>query len=327
VSLTAQQVLITGATGFLGGALALRLAQDGARVRALVRTPEKAGFLTEGIERFGGDVTDLDTMRRAAEGCSVVFHVAGAFADLRTQQAVNVEGTRNVATACGEARVDRLVHVSTIAVYGSGYRHDITEDMTLVPGAMPYAITKAEGERVLREVAHQFGLSYAIIRPGMIYGARGSLWTQTLYRLARINPTPWVGDGSGSAYPVYIDDVLDMLLTLAARPEAHGQAFNCTPDPSPTWREWIGLYSKLAGHTNWLAVPPALAHAAAGIAMLVSPPRSVGRDLPETISFLRSYLTFKMTKARDLLAWQPQVSLADGVQRCAPYLRETGLLR
>jgi len=322
-----QQVLVTGATGFLGGTLALKLASMGVRVRALVRSPKKADFLPPEIERFSGDVTDPDAMRRAAEGCSIVFHSAAAFSGVKPQIAVNVEGTRAIAIGAGEAGIKRFVHVSSISVYGNNYRHDVTEEMTLAPGAMPYAVTKAQGESVVREVADRYGMSYTMIRPGMIYGRKSGLWTNQMFRLASLNPTPFIGNGQGSAYPIYVDDVVDMTILAATHPNAHQQAFNCTPDPSPTWRDYVQGYSRLAGHQNWLPIPIPLLMAAAGIAMLVSPPMSEGRDLPDTIQLARRYITYKTTKARDLLGWQPKIDLPTGIALSADYLREIGLLK
>jgi len=321
-----QQVLVTGATGFLGGTLALKLASLGAKVRALVRTPEKAGFLPPEVERFHGDVTDADAMRRACAGCSVVFHAAASFTDMPSQIAINVEGTRTVMLAAGEARVERIVHVSSIAVYGSAYPYDVTEEMRLAPGAMPYAITKARAEAIVHEVGGRCGLSYIIIRPGMIYGRRGALWTDALFKLARLIPTPFVGDGSGSAFPIHVDDVVDFMLVAAQHPNAHNEAFHCTPDPSVTWREFVGSYSRLAGHDNWLPIPPPLVFGAAGIAQLLSPRDGVGREAPDAVQFLRRFITFKMTKARDLLGWQPKIDLPTGIALTADYLREAGLL-
>jgi nucleoside-diphosphate-sugar epimerase len=328
MSLTHQTILITGATGFLGGALALRLHADGARVRALARSPEKAGFLRErGIDIVPGDVTDLDSLRRAVQGCSIVFHAAASFARAYADQhAVNVVGTQNIAQAAAEAGSARLVHVSTISVYGFNHPGDVTEDAPLLPGADPYANTKKAGELALRQTAEARGLSYAISRPGMIYGPRSANWTGNMFRLAKRNPTRWVGDGGGSAHPIYVDDVVDQLLTLAVHPSADGQAFNCTPDPAPTWREFLGAYSQLAGHQNWQAIPPPLMAAFAGVVMLVSPRHSAGRDLPDIAKFSQKRMSFRTDKARALLNWTPQVDLAAGIAHCAPWLREQGLL-
>ncbi|MBN2306116.1 MAG: NAD(P)H-binding protein, partial [Anaerolineae bacterium] len=139
-------ILITGATGFLGGVVVRRAAAEGAQIRALARSPEKAAPLRDlpGVEIVPGDITDADRMREVMPGCDVVIHCAAATSgppDL--QQRANVEGTRNVAAAAGAAGVRRLVHVSSIAVYGFRRQDNvITEDMPPQPGRVAYAITK-----------------------------------------------------------------------------------------------------------------------------------------------------------------------------------------
>ena len=324
MALTDQQVLVTGATGFLVGALALRLAADGVRVRALARSPQKAAFLGQrGIEVFVGDITDAEAMQRAARGCRVVFHVAAALNGSYAQQrAVNVEGTRKMLRAASSAAAERFVYVSSISAYGFNYGGDISEEMTLAPGADPYGTTKQQAEAVVRAG----GVPYTIIRPGMIYGAGAVNWTGNLFRLARLNPTPFVGGGHGSAFPIHVEDVVDLMVTAAAHPGAADQVFNCAPDPSPTWREFLGRYSLLAGHENWLALPVLPVYALAGIVMLVAPKASMLRDLPDQVGFITRQVTYKMAKARDLLGWQPRVDLDSGIAGCAPWLREQGLL-
>ncbi|NDJ59933.1 MAG: NAD-dependent epimerase/dehydratase family protein [Chloroflexi bacterium] len=328
MTLSGQQVFVTGATGFLGGALALRLADDGAHVRALARSAAKAELLrARGIEIVIGDVTDANTIMQAVAGCAYVFHVAAAFRGWAEQQAVNVEGTRAVARAAAAAGVQRLIHVSTIGVYGTAQPGDVTEDMQPAPGISPYAVTKNQGEAVVRGVCAEHNLSYAINRPAFIYGPRSQPWTGGLFRLARLNPTPWFGDGSGSSHPIHVDDVVDQLVVLATHPAAHNQTFNCSPDPAPTWREFLGLYARLAGHNNWLALPPMLGYALAGIAMLASPPAHEARALPDFFNWTQQHQTIKMTKSQELLGWSPRIALADGVAGCAPWLREQGWLR
>lgn len=323
MSLTDQQVLITGATGFLGGALARRLAAEGARVRALARSARKADLLRDaGVEIVTGDVTDADAMRRAAAGCRVVFHAAASFGSYESQRQVNVAGTNNVLQAAAESGAERFIHVSSIAVYGYGVAGDVTEATSPAPGSDPYAMTKREAESVVRAGT----LPYTIIRPGMIYGAGSVNWTGRFFRLARRNPTPFVGDGRGSVFPIFIDDVVDLLIVAATHPAATNQIFNCTPDPSPTWREFLGRYSMLAGHDNWLAIPVLPISPVAAVVKLLSPRISMARDLPDLLRYTQREITFRMTKARDLLGWSARVDLDTGIAACADWLREQGWL-
>lgn len=327
--LAGKTVLVTGATGFLGGALALRLASERVCVQALARRPEKGAFLSdvEGIEIVQGDITCTDQLRDALKGCEIVFHVAASTGgSIKEQHRINVEGTCNVAEAAAQAGVGRLVHVSTIAVYGYRQSGNVTEATPQNPGDDPYNITKAEAENVLRETASIHNLTYTIIRPGMIYGPRSNMWTKNLFRLAKRRPTPFIGSGQGSTFPIFIDDVVDMMVTLATHPSAAGEVFHCTPDPSPTWREFLGAYSRLAGHQSWLPITPLLFKMFAGVAATFAGPWTQAKALPDLVSQAQQRVTFKMTKARDLLDWQPKVDLLTGVQQCAPWLRQQGLL-
>lgn len=329
MTLEDKTVLVTGATGFLGGALAQRLAREGARVRALARAPERADWLrgTPGIEIVYGDVTRPDSLIDAMRDCAVVFHVAAAFGSRGLQQAVNVEGTRNVVLAAADAGVSRLVHVSSIAVYGYALQGDVTEDAP--PATIthdPYSETKAEAERGLTALAAERGLTYSIVRPGMIYGPKSDMWTERLFRLARLRPTPFLGDGHGSVHPIYVDDVVDLLVLAAEHPAAANEAFNATPTPSTTWRAFIGEYQRLAGHQRWLALPVAPLRALTSALAAVAPAGSILKAGPVALRLLlRRRVVHRNDKARRLLGWQPKTDLRTGVERCAPWLRERGL--
>ena len=179
---------------------------------------------------------------------------------------------------------------------------------------------------MLRTLAHTKNLSYSIIRPAMIYGARSHAWTDLMFKLSKWNPTPFIGDGSGYTHPIHVDDVVDMMITLATHPNADGQAFNCAPDPAPTWREFLGHYSALVGHQNWLNLPKPLFKVIAPFAEFSATLLGEPRDFPQMIDFITSQSIYSMQKAKDLLDWQPYVSLEDGIQSCIPYLHKKGLL-
>jgi nucleoside-diphosphate-sugar epimerase len=320
---------VTGATGLLGGALARRLAAEDARVRALVRSPHKADFIrgVDGIEMVQGDVTDAARMRELIAGCDIVFHCAAAFGNREQQQRVNVEGTRCVMQASAEAQTKRVIHVSSLAVYGYAKYGILREDEPIIPTAHePYSQTKAEGETVVREIASQHHISYVIIRPGMIYGPRAEQWTDRMFRLARRRPVIWIGDGGGSTFPVHVDDVVDMMIVTATHPAAHNQTFNCVHPVPVTWREFLLGYAKLAGHQSWLGIPPALAVVLARIVGALSLPGSRAKAAPDALQGLYSQRSVDMSKARTLLDWQPKIDLETGIQTCVPYLQAKGWL-
>lgn len=327
--LAGKTVLVTGATGFLGGAVALRLASEGAFVKGLARRTGRDGRIrdVDNVEIVMGDITDASRMIEVTQGCDYVIHVAAALnGSLHKQLPVNVAGTVNVIRAAAQNNVARVVHVSTIATYGYGVRGLVTEGTPQAPGNTPYNLSKFRGEQALIQTAREVGQSYSINRPGMIYGPHSGAWTTQFFKMARRKPTLFIGDGSGTAYPVFVDDVVDLLLLQATHPAAAGEAFNCVSDPLPTFREFIGAYMQLAGHNRWVGIPVPLVRLAAPFLEMILSARGTPQELPQLLDYALSDVTFSMEKADRLLGWRPKVTLADGVQRCVPYLREIGLL-
>lgn len=315
-------VFVTGATGFLGGALTRRLSADGVRVRALVRAPTKAGRVRDlpGVEVVQGDLLKAEALTDALRGCDVLYSVGAALSGtLNEQRRVNVEGVRRLHAAAQAAGVRRVVHVSTLAIYGYSHRGVVTETTPHAPNREAYSTSKWEGEAAVRAG----DVAYSIIRPGAIYGPHSGFWTRTAFNVARRRPTVWIGDGSGSVPAIYVDDVLDMLLMLAEHPKAAGEAFNCVYSPSPTWRAFLGAYARMAGHESWLGIPPLLVRPLAALAGLLPPLRIA----PLMLDYIASTRTYSMEKARDLLGWQPRVGLAEGMAKTEAWLREKGLVR
>src|SRR5688572_3913613 len=114
-----NQVLLTGATGLLGNAIARLLVSEGRSVRALVRNPSKAAAVVPAAcELVAGDVTDAASVLSAARGCDVIYHASGLpeqwLRDEREFDRVNVDGTRNVVTAARTVGASRFVYASTI---------------------------------------------------------------------------------------------------------------------------------------------------------------------------------------------------------------------
>jgi nucleoside-diphosphate-sugar epimerase len=326
-----KTVFVTGGTGFLGGALIHALSAQGIQIKALVRNPQKGEKIAHlaGVELIHGDLTaDTAWMDTALNGVDVVFHVAAALGgDMAQQHAMNVDATRALALASAKAGVGRFVHVSSIAVYGYRDRKIVTETAPLMPkpSRYIYAVTKAQGESALINVAKDHNLAYTIVRPGMIYGANSTTWTKAMFKIAKRKPTLFIGNGSGASSVIYVDDVVDMLILCATHPNAVGHAFNCSPDPAPTWREFLGGYSALAGHQSWLGIPTILIKLLIPIIRPFSK-SDIIKDGRGFLKYLTDNTTYSTQKARDLLGWSPKISLDEGIKRCIPYLKEKGLL-
>lgn len=169
-------VVVTGANGFVGSRVCAALAAEGARVRAVVRRPGTAPVVA-GVEERVGDFHDPAVAGAAVQGATAVVstvHPMGA--DRETQHRIGVEGTPVIGRAAAAAGVERLVHVSTAAVYDrSPGMGDVTEDAPLVgDDGNDYAVTKRDADAALAEID---GITRVLVRPPAILGAgESSVW-------------------------------------------------------------------------------------------------------------------------------------------------------
>lgn len=328
-ALRGAPVLVTGASGFIGGRLSERLAaEEGARVTGAGRTFRREQPLrSAGVEIARADLGDTGALERLCEGKAFVFHLAAWVERGRGREdeahAVNVDATRKLAEIAARAGVKRLVLTSSVAAYGLPDTDEIDEPVPVDVGQEDlYGRTKALGEGAAREVSARTGLSLSIIRPAMVYGPHSSGWTVGMLRLVQKGVPVLFGRGPGKAYPVYVDDVVDSLLLAATRPEAGGEAFNVS-DASIPWEAFFGYYGRMCGKTP-RRVPMALARLIARANELFK------LGLPLTVDRLRVYvrpLRYPTAKAERLLGWRVRVPLDEGMRRSEEWLREAGILR
>ena len=164
-----KPTLVTGATGFVGWHVARQLLDRGDAVRALARDPAKLREL-DGVEPIRGDLRDADSLKRAVEGCGVVFHVAADYRlwtrDPQDMFRSNVEGTRNLLDAARRAGVERVVYTSTVGCMGFVPNGLGDEDSPVSRADMtgPYKQSKWDAERVAIEFA-AMGFPVVIVNP------------------------------------------------------------------------------------------------------------------------------------------------------------------
>lgn len=196
-----NQVLLTGAAGFLGQHVARELLAAGANVRALSRREDSDRVLAAmGAVPVRGDVTDLDSLRRAMPGVQAVFHTA---ADTNTwrpnndaQTRTNVGGAQNLVTAAREAGVSAFVHTSSVSAYSHRVHQTLREDVPQLGGDswINYERTKFLSEKIVRES----GLPFIISQPAHILGPGDTRNWSRLIRLVDTGKLPGVPPGVGA---------------------------------------------------------------------------------------------------------------------------------
>jgi nucleoside-diphosphate-sugar epimerase len=174
-----MKVFVTGGTGFIGGHVVRRLRERGDEVRALVRAPEKASDLTGlGCELIAGTLTDAVAIREGMEGCDAAVHGAAIYevgipdSQHRAMYEANVLGTENVLRAALDAKIAKVVYVSTVAAFGNTHGQVVDETYEH-PGkdfTSYYEQTKYEAHKVAKRLIADEGLPCVIVQPGGVYG-------------------------------------------------------------------------------------------------------------------------------------------------------------
>lgn len=223
-----MKVLVTGATGFVGRHLVSQLTAEGHAVRAFVRSVEKSDILKEsGVEIVVGDILDRESLEKSVIGCEQVYHLAGQTSRQRiTKQAMyaaNVEGTRNVCQAAANAGVARLIHASSVGVYGVVKQPPADETTEARPNTA-YRRSKLMAEAVVMEHSQTLALPMVIARLSSALGAGCLSWLGLSQAIAT-GHFRLVGNGHNYFHVSHVSDVVAGLMLCAQTPKAEGNVY------------------------------------------------------------------------------------------------------
>ena len=322
---------VTGATGFVGGALCKTLLASGGNVTALVRKNSRTAALDElGVRKVVGDLRDKTSFASALSGVSVLYHIAAAFRQARLSDEdyhdINVTGTRNVIEAAAERGVRRVVHCSTIGVHGDTGRTPATEDSPIAPPDY-YCETKLEGELLARELFETLGMEGVVFRPVGVYGPGDTRFLK-LFRSIRRRRFLMIGSGETLYDLTYIEDLCRGIRMCGEHEDAVGDVFILGGEGYVTLNQWVAEIAKVVGGRVPRAhVPLALVMLAARLCESVCRPLKIEPPLyRRRVEFFSKDRAVDISKARRILGYVPQVSLADGLRRTADWYRERGYL-
>ncbi|MBI3398942.1 MAG: complex I NDUFA9 subunit family protein [Deltaproteobacteria bacterium] len=200
-------ILLSGATGFVGGKLLREMLKHGVQVRCLVRNLFKAEAIRQpGVELIKGDVTDKNSILNALNDGKITMavHLVGILAETgqATFQFIHIQGTRNMVEACKEKGVKRFVHISAL-----GTRENARSE---------YHKTKWEAEEIIRNS----GLEYTIFRPSVLFGKEDK-FVNLFAQIIKISPFIMIpGNGQNKMQPLYVKDLV-RTMTMAVQDAQH----------------------------------------------------------------------------------------------------------
>jgi len=321
------KVFVTGGTGLVGRHVIAALRARGDEVRALARNePAAADLARLGAEPVRGDLSDEARLGDQLAGCDAVVHAAAivlAGGRWPAWHEANVLGTERVARSAARHGA-RLVHVSSVAVYGRQQALDpgaagLDETFDLEGAPTPrdlYARSKREAEVAVWRVARETRLRAVALRPCVIYGEGDRHFSPRVARMLRLGVAPLVGDGTNHMTVVYAGNVAAGVTAALDHADVTGP-FNITNDGEVTLRGFIERFAAGMGvAARTLRIPRGLAWNAARVldAALGALPLN-GPSLTAAVRFLAGENAYSSARARHVLGWTPPFPAAEAVER------------
>lgn len=322
-------VLVTGAAGYLGRHVAAALARCGIPVRAFVRDASRIPAELEGVvEAMAGNIADPAAVARAMEGVERVVHCAAVTTNhvpWEIHEQTNIDGTRHVIESARDAHARRVVHVSSVIVYGlrapAGIPLAESAPVAVRTASDRWAYylrSKLEAERLALADGTGPRTEVTVVRPGIIYGPGAeSPLRRGFLQLGAVRLT--IGRGRNRLPLVYVDNLVDGILLALTAPQAAGEAYNLVDEPQIPIRETARCASTVTGdRTRLLPLPPVVMRSVAAAlerrweaADRGTPPRLTRFNVQSGVRDIR----YDVDKARRELGWEPFVALDEGLRR------------
>ena len=261
-----MNVLVTGASGFLGGALVKRLCAEGHSVRILTRKSSQLGHLQRlPVDFRVGSVEDSSSLGALLKGIETVYHCAGLSSDWGTWNdfyQANVVGVRNMLECARQSgSVQRFVHISSTDVYGYPVVA-CDENGPLKDVGLPYNRSKLMGEMLVWKMAKENNLPVTILRPATIYGPRSRSVVVDWVRGLIDKEGAYINGSHMRAGLTYIDNVVEAIIQAANSTNTIGQAYNLRDPGNESWRDLhdglareYGLPTPTSDYPGWVVFP------------------------------------------------------------------------
>lgn len=308
-----MQILVTGANGFIGHTLCLEAMVCGLAVRGVTRTSCK---FPNGIESFSvGNIDANCDWSDAFVGCEAVVHLAARVHVMQETIAdpidefrkINVQGSLNLARQAAAAGIKRFIFISSIKVNGehTELANPFTEAVSSAP-IDPYGLSKYEAELALQQLAKETGMEVVIIRPPLIYGAGVKGNFATLARIVSKGlPLP-LGSIHNKRTMVGIDNLISLIITCIDHPAAANQVFLAGDAEDLSTSDLLRRVAKAMNKPSRLIPVP---QSWLTLAATVLGKKAVAQRLFGS-------LQLDISKARNLLGWEPPISVDEGLRRC-----------
>ncbi len=325
--LESADVLVTGGTGFIGRHLVSRLLKKGYKVRLLTRQnlndkKVKSLFKSNNIEIIRGDIYDYKSVETACKGIDTVYHLAAATqGDWNYHLDTTITGTKNILEASIKTGVKHMVYVSTLNVYNAtryplnGFVDEDFSYEDLPEKRGNYSHAKLKAEKIVREYMKQDKMSISILRPGLVYGPGGRIFSPDVgYKIGK---KMLIVLGGRKRLPlVYIDNLVDALVLAGELKERARGVFNVVDDDYPTQREFIKTYKKFTNdHFLTIYLPMPLLYCGFWVLDQII---SIFFKKPPSFTYklkcVNKRVRYSTKRIEDNLGWRQKINFVEGLK-------------
>lgn len=310
-------ILVTGASGFIGQSLIPILKNQNIQVLQVTRQQTDSNMTSFVIPDFAAK----DAWQDALSGCDVVIHLAArvhvmqdnAINPLEAFLAVNLHGTVNLAKAAAKAGVKRFIFVSSIKVNGEFTGQQPFTESDLPNPQDPYAVSKYEAEKALRQIEKQTGMQVVILRPPLIYGVGVKANFAALIKLVdKKLPLPLANINNKRSF-IYVNNFVDAIITCATHPNAAGQTYLVSDGEDVSMLQLIKKIAVALNKPSYLFAFP--------LSIMRFFAKFVGKST--SVDRLTESLVIDSSKIRRDLGWKPPFTMTEGLKATTDSYRQS----
>ncbi|MEM4156482.1 MAG: NAD-dependent epimerase/dehydratase family protein, partial [Archaeoglobaceae archaeon] len=328
-----EKILVTGASGFLGGHLTRKLADEGYNVFAMVRKTSDTSRL-EGIDKRYADLLDYESLKEATKGVDIVIHLGAYYTfygKKELYQKINVEGTKNLLEAVLKNGVKRFIYCSTTEVIGP-VKNPPADESTPPNPEYEYGKSKLKAEELVRSYANK-GIEFTILRPSGIYGPYNvddvSYWFITSFAKNSLATKFIVSSGENLIQFVHVSDVVNGFLLAIEKENSVNQTYIISEDKAYTYNQVYRILAEILGReAPKFHIPVFMAKAMIFPVELTN--RLLGRENfmwhVKTVDSITKDRAYSVEKAKRELGYRPKYDLKTGLKETVEWYRENGFI-
>jgi len=326
-----MRALVTGANGFTGSYLVKNLLGKNYTVRALVRKTSNLDLLKDlDVEYVYADLAKDEISKDIMKDVDVVYHVGAAFRTEGVPKSyfwdVNVEGTRKLLEAAKEANVKKFVHCSTVGVQGDIKNPPAKETHPYNPGDY-YQESKLDGEKLALKFFKEKGLKGTVVRPVGIYGPGDTRFLK-LFKFINNGKFRMIGSGNVLYHLTFVEDLVEGFVLAGEKEEANNEIFTIGGNSYLTLSELVEKIAKILDKpVPKSSIPVWPVWIAGALCELVCKPLGISPPIfRRRIDFFIKDRAFDISKAKNILGYNPKVDLDEGLKRTADWYKANNLL-